>query len=68
MAVTVSELCIKKIEAATRAIKMGVKTPEEVNPSEFFAKLQPLNEGMAIDLLEKYNNVVEDWKRKNPNS
>ena len=64
MAFTVSELCIKKIEAATRAIKMGVKTPDEVNPSEFFNKLLPLNDGMHHDLLEKYQNVVNDYIRK----
>ncbi len=65
MANTCSELYIKKIESGIRSIRLGTKKPSEVSLDDFFEKLRPLNDGMAMDLREKYDNVVKDWNRKN---
>ena len=65
MGKTCSELYIDRIESGIRGIRLGIKKPSEVELNDFFKKLQPLNDGMAIDLKDKYDNVVNDWNRKN---
>lgn len=62
------EALIKKIESAIRGIRLGTKEPKDVaaEASHSFARLKTLNPMMAEDLLERYKNVVNDWKRKNP--
>lgn len=64
MGQTCEDLYIRNIENAIRGIRLGNKSPEEVNPSIAFEKLRELNFGMHQDLLLKYQNVVNDYKRK----
>ena len=61
------EILIKKLEGAIRGIRLGTKQPKDVasEVAHGFARLKTLNEGMADDLMTKYKNVVNDWKRKN---
>ncbi|MES2515934.1 MAG: hypothetical protein V4580_17405 [Bacteroidota bacterium] len=53
------ELCIEKIKAGMRAIKLKSKTPAEANCGFFFTKLKPLNDGMHDDLMKEYKTVME---------
>lgn len=58
------EILIKKIENGIRAIRMGNKTPQEANINESLERLKKLNEGMYLDLNNKYVNVVKDYNPK----
>lgn len=65
---SVEDLYIKRIEAATRGIRLGTKKPIDVasDVSSAFAKLKLVNIGMYDELMVKYKNVVDDYnKRKN---
>jgi hypothetical protein len=55
---------ILNIESAIRGIKMGTKKPEDVGTAVAtnMTKLKLLNEGMQIDLMVKYKQVVEGYK------
>lgn len=55
---------LKKIENGIRAIRMGNKTPQEANINESLERLKKLNEGMYLDLNNKYVNVVKDYNTK----
>lgn len=70
MSNTTEDLLIKKIEGAIRGIRMGNKEPKDVasEVSHAFARLKTLNPMMEEDLLKRYKNVVEDWKRKHPSN
>ena len=61
------DLYIKKIEALTRGIRLGTKKPSDVatEVASAFNKLKASNIGMYDDLLNKYNNVVSDFNKKN---
>ncbi len=64
MPLTCEEIYIKKIENGIRGIKMGTKTPEEVQVGHYLAKLKPLNPMMYEDLLEKYAKVAKEKDKK----
>jgi hypothetical protein len=57
------DLYIKQIENGIRAIRIGTKEPKDTKLTGFFDKLKPLNEGMYLDLLQKYKNVVNDFNK-----
>lgn len=63
---TTEDIYIRKIEAHTRAIRMGTKKPVEVaqDIASAFARLKPLNEGMHDELMSKYKKVLEDSKNR----
>ena len=61
---TQEEHYVKYIECGIRAIKLGTKKPHETNVSKFFEKLREVNDGLCDDLMERYKNVVEDYKKK----
>ena len=54
-------LYIKNIENAIRAIRLGNKTPEQVEVSNQFVKLKNINVGMHDELMAKYKRVVADY-------
>ncbi len=58
------QIYIKNIENAIRAIKLGSKSPSEVNVSANLTRLKSVNEGMALDLMQKYKAVVDDYNKK----
>lgn len=58
------DLLISKIEGGIRGIRMGSKTPETAQLGNLFTRLKPLNEGMYLELIEKYKNVVADYNKK----
>ena len=58
------EVYIKTIEGGIRAIRLGTKSPSEAKLSGTFEKLKKLNEGMALELMEKYKNVVKDYNNR----
>lgn len=61
---TCEEIYINKIEGVIRGIRMGRKKPEEVNIGNYFEKLKLLNEGLYIDLMNKYKNVLTNFKNR----
>jgi hypothetical protein len=61
---TQEEHYVKYIECGIRAIKLGTKKPQETNVSKFFEKLREVNDGLCDDLMERYKNVVEDYKKR----
>lgn len=64
MAQTCEEIYISRIENGIRGIKMGSKTPEELNLQPVFNKLKPLNPHMWDDLNDKYIKIVTDYNNK----
>ena len=61
---TCEELYIRCIENAMRGIRIGGKSPIDVNPAVAFEKLKDLNFGMHQDLLGKYQKIVNDYNNK----
>jgi hypothetical protein len=61
---TVEECIVKNIEGGIRGIKMGTKTPQDVNLLTSFDRLAKINESLCDDLMNKYENVLKDYKRK----
>lgn len=55
---------IQHIENGIRGIRLGTKLPNETKVGHYLNKLKPLNEGLYIDLLEKYKRVIEDSKNR----
>jgi len=58
------EIYIKNIENGIRALKLRTKTPSETQVGVFLNKLKGLNIGMYEELLEKYKEALEDYKKK----
>lgn len=58
------DLLVTKIEGAIRGIRMGTKTPETAGAGTLLNRLKSINEGMYLDLMEKYKNVVADYNKK----
>ena len=65
MAKTCEELYILRIENGIRAIKLGNKTPDQVDVTSQFTRLKPLNPMMWEDLQEKYDTQVNAYNSKN---
>ena len=57
------EIYIAKITNGIRALKLKSKTPKELGLSETFEKLKLLNEGMAVDLMDKYKKALIEYKK-----
>jgi hypothetical protein len=64
MAKTCEELYILRIENGIRAIKMRTKTPEQVDVSSQFKRLQLVNKNMYEDLKEKHFKAVSNFNNK----
>jgi methylaspartate ammonia-lyase len=66
MSRTLEENYIRNIENAIRGIRLNTKTPQDVGAtvSSNMEKLKKVNDGMADELMKKYNNVVEDYKKR----
>ena len=60
---TQEEHYVKYIECGIRAIKLGTKRPDEANVGKFLNKLREVNEGLYDDLMERYQNIVENYKK-----
>ena len=60
---TTEETYVKHIECGIRAIKLGTKRPDEANVGKFLNKLREVNEGLYDDLMERYQNIVENYKK-----
>lgn len=60
---TTEELCIQKIEAGIRAIRLRTKTPKEAAVGFSLNKLKDLNLGLYDDYLVKYKKVVEEYNK-----
>jgi hypothetical protein len=67
MARTCEEIYISKIENGIRGIKMGTKTPDEIDLKDTFIKLKKLNPFMYEDLHDKHVNVVINYNNKKNN-
>lgn len=61
---TQEEHYVKYIECGIRAIKLGTKNPQEANVGKYFDKLREVNDGLCDDLLERYKQVVDDYKKR----
>lgn len=62
---TCEELYIERIENGIRSIKLGNKSPEQVDVTSQFNKLKVLNPMMWEDLQDKYQAQVNAYKPKN---
>lgn len=60
---TTEETYVKHIECGIRAIKLGTKRPDESNVGKFLNKLREVNEGLYDDLMERYQNILDDYKK-----
>ncbi len=60
---TIEETYVKHIECGIRAIKLGTKRPDEANVGKFLNKLREVNEGLYDDLMERYQNILDDYKK-----
>ena len=58
------ELYVRHIENGIRAIRMGKKSPKDANVGLHLNKLKLVNLGLYEDLLQKYSNVVKDYKKR----
>jgi hypothetical protein len=63
MAKTCEELLIFRIENGIRAIKLGNKTPDQVDVADQFKRLKYLNPMMWEDLQDKYNTQVNNYNK-----
>jgi hypothetical protein len=59
------EIYIKNIENGIRGLKMGTKTPSETNVGINLNKLKLVNEGMYIDLLNRYKEAINQYNKTN---
>ena len=64
MAKTCEEIYIGRVEGGIRSIRMGTKTPNEAQVGMWLNKLKPLNIGMYLDLLKKYDNQLKEYNKK----
>jgi len=64
MGKTCEELYIQNIENGIRAIRMGVKNPNETLVEVSLNRLKIINIGMYEDLLMKYKNVLKDYSKR----
>jgi hypothetical protein len=60
---TIEETYVKHIESGIRAIKLGTKRPDEANVGKYLNKLRNINDGLCDDLMERYQNVVNNYKK-----
>jgi hypothetical protein len=60
---TTEETYVKHIECGIRAIKLRTKNPQEANVGKYLNKLREVNDGLCDDLMERYQKVVENYKR-----
>ena len=60
---TTEETYVKHIECGIRAIKLGTKRPDEANVGKFLNKLREVNEGLYDDLMERYQNILDNYKK-----
>jgi hypothetical protein len=60
---TIEETYVKHIESGIRAIKLGTKRPDEANVGKYLNKLRNINDGLCDDLMERYQNVVDNYKK-----
>lgn len=60
---TIEETYVKHIESGIRAIKLGTKRPDEANVGKYLNKLRNINDGLCDDLMDKYQNVVNNYKK-----
>jgi hypothetical protein len=58
------EICIRKIEGGIRGIKLGTKTPMDVDITNSFNRLKEINQGMYADLMNNYKKVLEEYKKR----
>jgi hypothetical protein len=60
---TIEETYVKHIESGIRAIKLGTKRPDEANVGKYLNKLRNINDGLCDDLMERYQNVINNYKK-----
>ena len=61
---TIEDCYVKKIECGIRGIKLGTKTPSEVNVSNTLEKLKAVNDGLYDDLLKKYVTTMDAYNKR----
>jgi len=60
---TTEETYVKHIECGIRAIKLRTKNPQEANVGKYLNKLRDVNDGLCDDLMERYQKVIENYKK-----
>lgn len=59
------EFFVNKIENGIRSIKRGTKLPKDSKVAYSLNRLKNINDGLYIDLLNDYKNVVKEFHLKN---
>lgn len=54
----IERIYIKKIEGVIRGVRIGTKKPEEVNIHLLLNGLKKINEGLADDYQEEYDEII----------
>lgn len=54
----IEKIYIKKIEGVIRGVRIGTKNPEEVNIHLLLNGLKKINEGLADDYQEEYDEII----------
>tara|TARA_R110000868_G_scaffold147711_5_gene369277 strand:+ start:160 stop:372 length:213 start_codon:yes stop_codon:yes gene_type:complete len=60
---TIEQTYVKHIECGIRAIKLRTKSPHEANVGKYLNKLREVNDGLCDDLMERYEKVLENYKK-----
>lgn len=64
---TCEEIYIDRIEGAIRGLKLKTKTPEQIDVTDQFRRLKPLNPMMYEDLKEKFEAQVKIYNNNKNN-
>jgi len=61
---SIEEICVTKIEAGIRGIRLGTKTPRDTNCAYFLNKLKIINIEQYDDLMSKYISIVKEYNKR----
>lgn len=65
---TCEELYVERIENAIRGLKLGTKTPEQIDVTSQFANLKKSNPMMYEDLKDRFDAQVINYNNKKKNN
>jgi hypothetical protein len=61
---TTQELIVKRIEGAMRGLRLGTKTPQELNINPLLDKLNTLDSITYKEMDLKFEKAVDEYRRK----
>lgn len=58
------DILIKNVQNGMRAIRLGTKTIAEANVGLSLNKLKEINEGLYLDYMKQYKELLEEKSKK----